>query len=244
VSHLNETAKSQNYKGISIPVLTADKVNTNGSVNESVNGSTEKDVSSSNLESVMDSELLFRRNDTYSSLTEGITVLQKNPRKKNPPKARESTKLAKANPIKTAKCSAHLALKEGEVETPKVKTPRKRPSRAKKAVAAPPQPEEKKEEEVKPKRAGNRKKVDNNVKPAEKKEEPEKTKDKKSEEPEKVEENKTPTSNGGRKRKASKIESSEKKSEPETPTPVREKREASKRAKLFISYYESETIDD
>jgi hypothetical protein len=193
----------------------------------------------------MDSELLFRRNDTYSSLTEGITVLQKNPRKKNPPKARESTKLAKANPIKTAKCSAHLALKEGEVEIPKVKTPRKRPSRAKKVVVAPPQPpEEKKDEEVKPKRGGKRKKVDNNVKPAEKKEEPEKSTDKKIEEPEKVEENKTPTSNGGRKRKASKIESSEKKSDSEVPTPVREKREASKRAKLFISYYESETIDD
>ena len=226
MSHLNETAKSQNYKGISIPVPATDP-------NESVNGTTEKDVSSSNLESTKDSELLFRRNDTYSSLTEGIKVLQKNPKRKYPPKARESAKLAKANPIKTAKCSAHLALKEGEVEPPKVKTPRKRPSRAKPALVTLPTPlpqEEKKEEEiVKPKRGGSRKKTENTPKPLE--------------EPEKVEEKKTPISNG-RKRKASKLEDSEKKPDAETPTPVRERREASKRAKLFISYYESETIDD
>ena len=139
MSHLNETAKSQNYKGISIPILMADKLNTSGGASgakESGSTPIEKDLSGTNLESAMDSELLERKNETYSSLTEGITVCQKNPKRKNPPKARESVKLAKANPVKTAKCSAHLApiLKEGEVEAPKKKEPKKRPSRAKPKV--------------------------------------------------------------------------------------------------------------
>jgi hypothetical protein len=94
---------------------------------ETIDKSSTAEVDSSNIESAMDQELLFRRSETYSSLTDGITVLTKSPKKRGPSTREPKPKVA--NPVKTAKCSAHLATDEPVVKIAKARKPR--PSRAK-----------------------------------------------------------------------------------------------------------------
>ena len=184
-----------------------------------VNGTKEKDLSSTNLESSVDLE---KRNETYSSLTKDINVLQKSPKKKNPPKQRKSAKLLKASPSKTDKSSAHLAQSDKELKVEmtsrKISTARKRTY-----VKAADTVEIKKDLVVK---RGRKKK--------------------------KVEETNNPISISTpvktmvtRKRKAAMMDSEEIKKSPilEQSNRNKSKREASKRAKLNISSFINEKSD-